>query len=820
MLDSVDEILDKLDEFQAKISEVDAQLDELEDRQITLDIFIENEDKLDELKLFLDDIESHIYEIEIHINADDALAKVEEIRLDLDELTDHAHEIDINVNDADLADAAVKVEALKAEIDSLNDSEKKASDSSGGFEFSIGMLAPLLIPASAAVMSLVGGVGALAAVFGTMVAPVALAGYATDKLYTSVSTLYSGLSAATQAALMNATTLSQTASILEKNSTAYDHMSKSMQQVVVGYVTLKQVVSQFESDIKPETIQLLFNLFELLSTSLSLLIDPAMQAAGAIAGLIADFTDRLNDPTFQTFFNNMDANIGTLVTDWGTGVINIIEGITAIINAFLPMGLKMSGGFVTMTQEFDTWAQHLGDSPGFNKFVTTVETDGPMILKILGNIISIIGKLVVDMGESNVNVSIFSTLLGLLQKINSVASSHPALTQLFADLTLVGIAAWKLGPALGPLMEFIATPTGAIVAAILGIGVAFTIAYNKSATFRAWVATNLLPLFDQVSTKAIQMKNWLISIWPEIQEVWDKYGKNILGIVVAYFTLIAKTIENVMTVIEGIINVILGVLTGNWSQVWKGIKEIFSGVWNEIIALAMAFLTVLGNQLEMGWKLISSMFSSALKGLENNFSTNLNTILSWFKALPGELLDALGDMGDLLLKAGEDVITGFINGLENKIPGLKSLLNDITSWLPSWKGPPATDAKILEGSGELVMQGFLNGLQSKYGAVKTSLAGLTNNLGNNISKQISTDITAKINSGLQSSSASVSGALPKGTPGASGAGSAPTQVTFAAGAIQINNPSQENPGTSLTRAMQAVSRFGTIQMPSGMAATG
>lgn len=821
MLTSVDEILDKLDEFSDKISEIDAQLDDLQNKGVTLDIKINNEDKLDELKIFLDEIDSHIYEIEILINADHAMLDVEELRVDLDELTSVTHEIDINVNTADLADAEIKIEALKEQINELSKAEKNASDSGNKFEFSMLMLAPLLIPASAAVMSLIGGLGGLASAFGTMLPPVALAAYGTEQLYKSISTLYTGLNASTQAALLNASTLSQMQSILEKNSTAFDHMSKSEQGAVLSYVTLKQVLSQFQDSIKPEALSLLTNGLNLATKLLSMMIDPADEAAGAISSLLSDFSNRLDDPTFQTFFNNMDKNIGTLVTDWGGGVENIIEGIVAILNAFTPMSMKMSGGFLTMTQDFDTWAQHLGSSPGFQKFAATVETDGPMILKIVGQVIELIGRLVTSMGESKINTSMFSTLLSFLQRLNGASAAHPAMTQLATDLTLVGLAAIKLGPALGPLMAFIATPVGAVVVAIVAIGAAFIIAYQKSATFRNWVQQNIFPLFNSLKGYATQFEQWFTSIWPEIQQVWDMYGQNILNIIVKVFDFIVQTIGNALKVIEGIIDIVLGLLTGNWTQVWTGIKDVFGAVWDEITLIVRDAWGIIENIFDIAWGIIKKIFSSAWDGLLNNFQTNWGKIEGWLEAFPGDIVKWLGDLGSLLYNAGAAVLQGFWDGLKSMVSGIENWFDSFTSKLTDWKGPPSRDSQLLTNSGQLIMQSFITGLESKYGAVKNSLSGFTNNLGDSMSKQITADLTAKIQSSFNSSASGVSGAMASTNAGAmaTGIGTGTTQVVFANGAIQISNATPENPGTSLTRTMQAISKFGTIQMPSGMSAT-
>ena len=59
----------------------------------------------------------------------------------------------------------------------------------------------------------------------------------------------------------------------------------------------------------------------------------------------------------------------------------------------------------------------------------------------------------------------------------------------------------------------------------------------------------------------------------------------IAGGISAAVSNIADIISGLMTVFDGITTFISGVFTGNWSQAWEGIKTIFSGVFESLVAL-------------------------------------------------------------------------------------------------------------------------------------------------------------------------------------------------------------------------------------------
>lgn len=100
-----------------------------------------------------------------------------------------------------------------------------------------------------------------------------------------------------------------------------------------------------------------------------------------------------------------------------------------------------------------------------------------------------------------------------------------------------------------------------------------------------------------------------------------------------------------------------------------------------------------------------------------------------FKQLVAGMTDAARGFGEsmksLLVDAGKALIGGFIRGIGAAFGAVKGKLGELTGKLPTWKGPPSTDATILFGAGQLVIQGFIAGLESKYAAVRASLATLT-----------------------------------------------------------------------------------------------
>lgn len=846
IVENVDEIIRKLDEFSEKVDELDEKLDNLSRKNVAIDIVLNGMDKLDELKLFLDDLDSKEYIVRVVVGDIIGNDKLDALHLELDEMSAKDYHVGVKVNVDGIIRARTEMDALTKSLDRNTSSARSSSDAADKFAFSWRLLLPLLIPAAGALAITAGAALAVGSAFIAMAGPVAAVGLATKSAYTELTTFAGTLSGPVTTALSQAgDNYGQLRKILEDNSSAFRKMNRDMQDAVTEYFALKNALSAFEKAVEPETMGILVLGMISLQEILKAITPLAINAGIALEDLLADFANRLQDPVFQKFFSDVNKDIYTLVTDWGEGVINIIEGIVAIADAFLPLSMNVSGGFLHMTESFDNWAQHLAQSPGFKKFVQEVETDGPILLDLLGQIVLFVGHLFSALNNSGQVGGFLTTIDRLVRAANSFMTAHPQLVQFAVDLLLIFGAASKLVPLITPLITLFSSPVGIVVAGVAGLAVAFYAAYTNSKKFRDYVNTNLLPTLKGIEGDLKQVKQWFISIWPDIEAAWKKYGGNIESIVTGDFKGIGQIIQGAIEVIEGIIEIGLGLLTGNWHQVWDGITKITGGFWKIIEGTVKGSLNTIKNLAEMYWKQISTDVSTAWDGIyrtvknwsgqillavEQIFSnivtqagsgmgrflsaivTYGTNIKNWFQALPGDIINWLGNMGSLLYNAGRDVMNGFLNGLRSMWNDVTGFFGNLTSIIPDLKGPPEKDKNLLTDNGSLIMQSLINGFESKYAAVENSLQNFTKTIGGTFGSQFEKDISAQINTSVGNVAANVE--KPLGS-GGNIAGSGTSSITIASGAITVYNPTPESAGTTLTRVLQGTARWGIIQTPTG-----
>ena len=94
--------------------------------------------------------------------------------------------------------------------------------------------------------------------------------------------------------------------------------------------------------------------------------------------------------------------------------------------------------------------------------------------------------------------------------------------------------------------------------------------------------------------------------------------------------------------------------------------------------------------------------------------------------LPGNILGAIGNVGNLLWNAGSSIISGFLSGLKQKFEDVKSFVGGIGDWIVQHKGPLPYDRTLLVKNGMAIMQSLDTGLRSGFEPVMgyvSSMAG-------------------------------------------------------------------------------------------------
>lgn len=374
----------------------------------------------------------------------------------------------------------------------------------------------------------------------------------------------------------------------------------------------------------------------------------------------------------------------------------------------------------------------------------------------------------------------------VLIAVQALAPAMPALGEAFGALATVGgelLAA--VAPLIAQLVEQLApvmTQLAELLAPIIEqLGAALMPVIQALGPVLSALFAVLGPLINDLLAAIVPAIGPIVSalsaaLIPAFQLVGTTV-KALMPIVIPIINIIRDAFVNMMRVIQGIVNVVMGIITGNWSQAWNGIKQIGTGVWNYIksaffnfgqliVGIAQAAWNLLGSVISAGWNLIKSGASAAWNGITSTISSGVSSAVNFVRNLPNSIRNIFSNAGSWLLSAGKNIINGLLNGISSMIGAVKNKLSSLTSMLPSWKGPAPVDKVLLTPAGEMIMQGLINGLESQYGAVRSSLQGLTEDLTKPATIGLSADVQplpARASAGRPNPAPESSGSFDKGS---------------------------------------------------------
>lgn len=322
------------------------------------------------------------------------------------------------------------------------------------------------------------------------------------------------------------------------------------------------------------------------------------------------------------------------------------------------------------------------------------------------------------------------------------------------------VGGW-IGPAVTAIISFLG-PVGLVIAAIVAIGAAFVVLWNKSEGFRnffiglwngivsvasnAWngfvefltpivetikglwtgfsefmstiwngiveVATTvwntLQPVIEtvwtaiqQFITSAIEVIQNVITTGMQIvQEVWNAVWTVFTTIVQTVWTVISTIISTVLNVIAGIISVATALIQGNWSAAWEAVKGIAQTVWTGIQTVITTVINA-----------ISTVISTVLGTIQNTVTTIWNGIKDFIS-------NAINNIKDTVINVANALKDGFLNVLDSLKSGVSSAIDAVKGFFNQlWNID-------LSGAGRAIMEGFLNGLKSMWSAVTDFVGGI------------------------------------------------------------------------------------------------
>lgn len=415
--------------------------------------------------------------------------------------------------------------------------------------------------------------------------------------------------------------------------------------------------------------------------------------------------------------NNARLQWHSFVVQSAGGVANVLTPALALV----PKLLQEAGKFLPPVEKaLEGIISKIGkglNSSGFDKFINVlVRGAGPSITKvagIIGHLASMAGKVVEAFAPIGGKVlTVIDGLLGkadsgtnsALQKfLNWVSDKGPTAMGILKNL---GGAVVDIAKAFGRSSSINLTLFSALAGLLAGIA-AHPIGADALAGLL--VLAKIAPMVGSVVKLAEAFKTLSEAEW------------------LAEIASVALDAVPIIAIIAGIILVIILIIT-HWKQfkavvidVWHALTDAASKAWNWIKHNWPLILAVLIGPIALAALFIVKHWSAIEDGAKRMF----DNVIGFFKSLPGRILGALGDLGQLLLNAGSALLGGFLNGIVSGFDKVKNVVGGIAGWISSHKGPIEYDAVLLRPHGQAIMGGLVGGLQDGMPGLTAQLARTT-----------------------------------------------------------------------------------------------
>ena len=334
-------------------------------------------------------------------------------------------------------------------------------------------------------------------------------------------------------------------------------------------------------------------------------------AVGQIQEKIEDVKGKV-----EAFFEKWNWQIKAIGIALGTlGVAKLLAGLGNALdlgNKFLGvMNIikKIAATAITITLQYTLVNEFMDkyiDGQGFKEYLKGLLTSAlgtGVLYAIWGP-----GGLAIGLG-----VTAIASITSVIDNggIDSVESAIVALTGLASAIGAIGVAFKKLNlgtilPAIGTAIKTHMTKIGIVISGALSSisGVVSTvlsgikIAVSAATSFImanpiVLIIAAIVALVALIATKGDEIKailnkvsNWLKSVfckdWREV------FGNTIGTVLNGFVKIVGDIMGNAKKMLNGIIDFIRGVFTGNWKRAWEGIKNIFSGAFGGLKSVARA----------------------------------------------------------------------------------------------------------------------------------------------------------------------------------------------------------------------------------------
>lgn len=140
------------------------------------------------------------------------------------------------------------------------------------------------------------------------------------------------------------------------------------------------------------------------------------------------------------------------------------------------------------------------------------------------------------------------------------------------------------------------------------------------------------------------------TLWDTIDTVWATVGDPVMTGIAIAFDWVSRAIDSSLKIISGALDIVIGVLTGDWSRAWLGAQKVFGGVWLAITSTVTTSVNIIGTVISVGVRVIRAVWD----GVWGTIQTIIDTVWGF---ITGVISGGMDDIDEVITTVTETIGT-------------------------------------------------------------------------------------------------------------------------------------------------------------------
>ena len=431
---------------------------------------------------------------------------------------------------------------------------------------------------------------------------------------------------------------------------------------------------------------------------------------------------------------------------------NAMSGFLALMNAAPADIDKLSGAIAncdgTSLQMAETMQDNLAGQLTILKSqleelaISFGEILMPVIRDIITKIQGFVDKLnALDPAtkQTIIKIGLMAAALGpLLIVVGKTISSIGSMMTFISKIPTMIAGAKTAFSTLGAAIGGISAPVVAVVAIIATLVAAFVHLWNTNENFKNSILSiweQIKSTFEHLTSGIVDRINALGFDFQNFGEMLKAMWNGLCSVLAPVFEGVFQHISDIFTFVTdtilSVLDVFIGLFSGNWEQCWNGIKGIFTGIWDFVVnqfsnilntlrGVADVFLGWFGTSWNEVWTSIKDFFvgiwdsiCSAFQAVADFFTNIWNAISMFFTTIVTAIyttavtiFTSVYDFFAGILTSIHDFFTTIFNAIWTVISTVCTTIYDTISSI--WNNVKSSIGSIISGIYTTIKGGFDN----------------------------------------------------------------------------------------------------------------